>query len=68
MSTEIQEAVSNVAITEKKRQYANKYRYNRAASGAFSDKVTPGIDYFADELLIQCDAPNVKNTYVDDCK
>ena len=28
-------------------------------SGAFSDKVTPNI-YFADEVVVQCDVPDIK--------
>ena len=31
-------------------------------SGTFSDKVTPYIDYFTDEPLVQCDIPVAKKT------
>ena len=30
--------------------------------GEFSDKVTPGIDIFTDEPVVQCDVQVVENT------
>ena len=32
------------------------------------DKVTPDIDYFIDKPVLQCDAQDVENTFIDDSK
>ena len=34
--------------------------------GAFSDKVTPDIDGFTDEPVVQCEVLVLKNTFTDD--
>ena len=34
--------------------------------GAFSDKVTPDIDGFTDEPVVQCEVQVLKNTFIDD--
>ena len=36
--------------------------------GAFSDKITPDINGFNDETVVQCDARVAKNTLVNDSK
>ena len=74
----IQEATSNVAITEK-----NEKQYVRicpiyigqiiqlgipGTEEAFSDKVTPDIDGFTEESVVRYDVPVVKNTFIDDSK
>ena len=64
LSLKIQDAASkNVVITkEKRKQYIRKIMYiNQVHLPA---EFTPVID-FTDELVIQCDFPVVKNTFVD---
>ena len=39
--------------------------YTRAP-GSLSDNTRPDIDYFTNEPVVQCDAPVVKNIFVDD--
>ena len=67
----IQEVTSNVAIIEKnEKQYVRQIlkRGIRGTSGTCSDEVTPDIDGFIDEPVIQCVVQVVKNTFVDDSK
>ena len=59
MITKIQEVASSVAINEKQNIFDESCRYTRA-QGAFSDKVTPDIDYFTEVPLIKCDFPILK--------
>ena len=67
----IQEATSNVVITEK-----NEKQYVRqviqlgigGTQGALSDKVTTDIDGFTDEPVVQCDVRVVKITFLGDSK
>ena len=35
---------------------------------AFSDKVTPGINDFIDEPVVQCDVQAVENAFMNDLK
>ena len=66
LSWKIQEATSNVAITEtKEKQYTRQIIYTN--QGHSPTKVTPDID-FTDKSLVQFDVPVMKNTFVDDCK
>ena len=57
------DVTSNVVITEKnEKQYV---RQIPGTQGAFSDKITPDIESFTDEPVVQCDVRVVKNTLVD---
>ena len=65
LSTEIQEVISNIVITEKN----EKIRIGiPGTQGAFSDKVTPGINDFIDEPVVQCDVQVVENAFMNDSK
>ena len=64
LSLKRKEATStHVAITEKNICQTNHMYINK---GYFPTKVTSIIDFT--ESVIQCDAPVVENTFVDDCK
>ena len=69
-STKIQEARSNVAITEKEGKICHTnhiyYRYlYQGTPGAFSGNVTPDIGYFTDEPIVQCNVSVIKYSSVD---
>ena len=69
LSKKIQEVTLNVAITKKNgKQYVRLQLSIPGTQGAFSDKVTPDIDYFTDEPQVQCDVQVVKNNFVDGFK
>ena len=45
------------------------YRVTRDPRGLFRQiKVTPEIDYITDKTVLQCDAQDVENTFIDDSK
>ena len=65
------DVTSNVVITEKnEKQYVRQITQLGipGTQGAFSDKITPDIESFTDEPVVQCDVRVVKNTFVDDSK
>ena len=61
MSTKIQELTSNIAITEKNENLCRTTGIP-GTQGAFSDKVTPYIDGFTDEPVVQCNVQVLENT------
>ena len=61
MSTKIQEVTSNIVITEKNEKLCHTTAIPQI-QGAFSDKVTPNIDGFTDEPVVQYDVQVVENT------
>ena len=63
----IQQAVSNIAITQKKgKEYVRQIIYTVSVPRVFSDKVTTDND-FTDEAVLQSNLPAVKNTFANDC-
>ena len=61
MSTKLQEITSNVAISEKnEKQYVRLQLSITGTQEAFLDKVTPDIDGFTGEQVVQCDVQVVK--------
>ena len=65
------DVTSNVVITEKnEKQYVRQITQLGipGTQGTFSDKITPDIESFTDEPVVQCDVQVVKNTFVDDSK
>ena len=58
MSTNIQEVIPNIVITEKDDkicQNRDTRDPQRSTQGTFSDEVTPDIDGFTNEPVVQCD-------------
>ena len=66
LSTKIHELIWNIVIWEKWRTLSD-IRVP-GTQGTFSRKVTPDIDSFTDETVIQCDVQVVEHNFVDDCK
>ena len=66
----IQEATSNVAITEKNEQYVRLQltKYTRTQLGDFQIKLPLILMVLLMVLLVPCDVQVVKNTFVDDSK
>ena len=54
MNAKIQQVVSNIVITEKNEKLCQTTDI-AGTDGAFSNKVTPDIDVFTDELVVQCE-------------
>ena len=54
MNAKIQEVASNIVITEKNEKLCQTTDI-AGTDGAFSNKVTPDIDVFTDELVVQCE-------------
>ena len=61
MSTKIQKVTSNIVITEKNEKLCHATGIP-GTQGAFSDKVTPNINGFTDETVVQYDVQVVENT------
>ena len=62
LRAKIQEVASKVAITVKNEKLCQATRIS-GTQGAFSDKVTPEVDGFTDEPVVQCDLAT-ENTFV----
>ena len=67
LSAKIQEVISNIVITERNEKLCQTTGIP-GTQGAFSDKLTPNIDVFIDEPVVQCDVQGVENTFTDDFK
>ena len=52
----MQEVPSNVVIAEKNEKLCHTATGIPWTQGAFSDKVTPYVDGFTDQPVVQCDA------------